>query len=161
MQAAIDSINQLQKIESSREFSLGDLIQELKNVNQDLIVEIDNGTFPKISSLSYAEGDEQKKYEYIGYSFIYSKKTKSVFESWRGSYCELSMQFSDKNQNITTEKLLEMAEFINGKYLNGYKGGDFLMDEETPIHMANYGESGNIKLIGLEVKDNKLILKTR
>lgn len=157
IQTFIDAINKNSKEVSAREFSLGKLIKNLKNLNPDLIVEIDDGSFPMKSPLSYAEeGEEQGKY-----GFKYDKKTESVFGSWRGSYCELSMEFDDRNQNITVAELLKMAEFVNNKYLCGYKGGDFLMDLETPIHIANYGERGELKLIGVKEENGKAILITR
>jgi hypothetical protein len=157
IQAFVDALNQNSKEVSAREYSLGKLIKDLKNLNPDLVVEIDDGTFPMKSSLSYAEeGEEQGKY-----GFKYDKKTESVFASWRGSYCELSMEFNDKNQNITVVELLKMAEFVNGKYLCGYKGGDFLMDLQTPIHLALYGTCGILKLIGAKEIDGKVVLITR
>ena len=73
----------------------------------------------------------------------------------------LFRSYSDDDQHITVGQLLEMAEFVNGKYLYGYKGGDFLMDLDTPIHIANYGYSGNLKLIGIEEKEGIAVLKTR
>lgn len=157
IQAFIDALNKNSKEVSAREFSLGKLIKNLKNLNQDLVVEIDNGTFPMKSELEYAEEGEERG----EYGFEYDKKTNSVFDSWRGSYCELSMKFSKENQNIAVKDLLDMAEFINGKYLCGYKGGDFLMDLITPIHIANYGTCGELKLIGVKEENGKVILITR
>lgn len=153
IQGFIDALNQNSKQVSAREYSLGKLIKDLKNLNSDLIVEIDDGTFPMKSSLGYAEeGEKQGEY-----GFEYD----TVFASWRGSYCELSMDFDDKNQNITVKELLGMTEFVNGKYLRGYKGGDFLMDLQTPIHIANYGTCGILKLIGAKEIDGKVVLITR
>jgi hypothetical protein len=158
MQAFIDAFIENSKRVSAREYSLGKLIKDLKNLDSDLIVKIDDGNFPMKSNIGYAE-DGDKKPKELG--FQYDKKTESVFDSWRGSYCELAMQFSDDNQNITVKELLEDAEFINGKYLCGYKGGDFLMDLQTPIHIANYGSCGELKLIGVEIKEGFAVLKTR
>lgn len=157
IQSVIDALNQNSKEVSAREYSLGKLIKNLKELNSSLIVEIDDGTFPMKSSLSYAEKDEERG----EYGFKYDKKTESVFDSWRGSYCELSMQYSKESQNITVAELLKMAEFVNDKYLCGYKGGDFLMDLKTPIHMANYSFCGELKLIGVKEFDGKAILITR
>jgi hypothetical protein len=165
MQQLIENWNLEQKRISAEEYCLGSLIEDLKNIKSDLIVEIDNGTFPLKEYLGYAEeGDKgDKKYEdgYFKGFFKYNRKTLSVFDSWRGRYCELSMQFSNNNQNITVNDLLTMAEFVNGKFLGGYKGGDYLMNLETPIHIANYGSCGNTKLVGVYEHNGKAILKTR
>lgn len=157
IQSFIDELNQNSKQVSAREYSLGKLIKDLKTLDSSLVVKIDDGNFPMKSSLPYAEdGDKQTEW-----GFKYNKKIESVFESWRGSYCELSMEFSTDNQNITVAELLKMAEFVNGKYLCGYKGGAFLMDLQTPIHIANRGTCGQLKLIGVYVNENFAVLKTR
>lgn len=162
IQSFITGLNQAQKIESAKEYSLGKFIADLSKIDQSLIVEFDNGIFPMVSEVYYAEeGDEKGTYKYIGEYFKYSKKTKSVFKSWRGSYCELAMNYSNENQSITAKQLLDMAKFINNKYLDGYKGGDFLMDLQTPIHIDNYGDSGGMKLTGVSIKDKKVLLITR
>ena len=154
-----------QKRISAEEYCLGSLIEDLKNIKFDLIVEIDNGKFPLKEYLGYAEegdkGDEKYEDGYFEGDFKYNRKTLSVFDSWRGSYRELSMQYSNNNQNITVNDLLTMAEFVNEKFLGGYKGGDFLMNLETPIHIANYGSCGNTKLVGVYEHNGKAILKTR
>jgi hypothetical protein len=133
MQQLINNWSLEQKRISAEEYCLGSLIKDLKNIQPDLIVEIDDGTFP----------------------------SSPIFHSWRGSYYELGMEFSNNNENITVNDLLEKAELVNGKYLFGYKGGEFLMDLETPIHIANYGSCGNTKLIGVYEDNGKAILKTR
>jgi len=133
IQQLIDNWQLEQKRISAEEYCLGSLIKDLKNIKPDLIVEIDNGTFP----------------------------SRPIFYSWRGRYCELAMEFSDNNENITVNDLLTMAELVNGKYLYGYKGGRYLMDLDTPIHIANYGTSGNTKLVGVYESNGKAVLKTR
>ena len=150
---------------SAEEYCLGSLIADLKNIKSDLIVEIDNGKFPLKEYLGYAEegnkGDEKYEDGYFKGYFKYNRKNLSVFDSWRGIYSQLAMEFSDNNQNITVNDLLIMAEFINGKYLGGYKGGDYLMHLNTPIHIANHGTSGNTKLVGVYESNGKAVLKTR
>jgi hypothetical protein len=157
IQAFIDALNQNSKQVSAREYSLGKLIEDLKSLDFGLIVKIDDGNFPMRSNTGYAEDSDEKD----EYGFEYDKTTESVFDSWRGSYCELAMQFSGDNQNITVGELVKMAEFVNGKYFRGYKGGDFLMDLQTPIHIANYGCLGELKLIGVEINEGFAVLKTR
>ena len=86
-------------------------------------------------------------------------------DSWRGDYGELSIQtedFGQYNTGIVKEKtpygdMHEMkiigcenpttAEWIGvlkeavGKMFVGFKGGDFLMSEDTPVYLAEYGEA--------------------
>ena len=103
--------------------------------------------------------------------------------SWRASYCELALEY-DSEKKSTVKEVLKNAEGILDKTLVGYKGGDFLMDKKTPIHIANYGECSfgipkygfefkcenskdnfmchyNVKLIGIEDKGEFYQLKLR
>ena len=48
-----------QKRISAQEYCLRSLIEDLKNIQSDLIVEIDNGKFPFKESLGYAEKDNK------------------------------------------------------------------------------------------------------
>lgn len=161
IQDLINAMNQAQKLESAKEYSLGKLIRDLQVLDPHLMVVIDNGCFPEASLVGYSEAGDEKCPEYDDYTCKENRESNSVFYSWRGVYCQLAMQFSDKDTGVTCGDLLEMAKFVNGKYLQGYKGGDYLMDLRTPIHVDNYGESGGLKLIGAALENGKVILKTR
>lgn len=159
--AFIYALGKNTKETSAREYSLGKLIKDLKNLNPNLVVKIDDGTFPMKSKVRYAETYIEGK-EAGEYHFEYNKETNSVFNSWTGGYCVgLSMNYSEENQNIIVKDLLDMAEFINDKYLCGSKGENFFMDLKTPIHIANYETRGELKLIGVKEENGKAILITR
>lgn len=139
LQQLINDINEQNKIESGKEYNLGDFIKDLeKYKNEFLEVEFDNGFIP------------------------------TEFDSWRGSYCELALGYK-KEGIIHNTGLYRKAFNANNSIFEGYKGGEFLMDLDTPIHQANYGEVGIIeeesyperKIIGLKKENNKLIIITR
>lgn len=62
-------------------------------------------------------------------------------DSWRGIYAELSLHYSKEPRTSVADVLSWCKEAI-GKTFEGYKGGDFVMGKQTPIWVANYGESG-------------------
>lgn len=131
IQSFINMMNEKSKIESGKEYNLGNLIEDLKPYKNDFLkVEFDDGSIP------------------------------DDFDSWRGSYCELALGYTN-NGEIDSATLSRKAYNANGAMYEGYKGGEFTMDLNTPIHQDNYGEYGNRKIIGIEKKDNKLIIKTR
>jgi len=141
MQAIIDNMNENSKLKSGQEYNLGAFINDLEKLNQDLEILIEENIYP------------------------------SHFSSWRGSYCELSLDYDKKP--ITVKELLEKAKECNGKEYTGYKGGEFVMDLYTPIHIAAYGSSTYYysdrtnddyqlcKLIGIKEVDGKYSLLTR
>ena len=60
--------------------------------------------------------------------------------SFRGYYCDLAFEISEGTRPAA-ELLAECKEAI-GQVFIGYKGGDYVMGELTPVWVANYGCSG-------------------
>jgi hypothetical protein len=65
--------------------------------------------------------------------------------SYRGYYIDLA--FEPAEAILTTESLLEAARKYMGRTLEGYKGGYYVMHENTPIWLASWGD------IGLRIMD--------
>lgn len=140
MQNFIDNLIQQSKLESGKEYNLGMLIKDLEKYKEEFLeVEFDDGTIP------------------------------TEFGSWRGSYCELALEYKDKGI-CHTPTLYRESFNANGSMFVGYKGGEFIMDLDTPIHQANYSETGvedkegnyNIKkIVGIKKENNKIIIITR
>lgn len=59
--------------------------------------------------------------------------------SYRGYYVCLAFE---PTTNITIGKMLEIAEEALGKTFQGYKGGDFLMEEFSDVYISAYGNCG-------------------
>jgi hypothetical protein len=65
----------------------------------------------------------------------------SGLDSWRGSYDELALEYSETGEKFTAEALLQKLKAAIGATFYGYKGGEFVMGKTTPVWVANYGES--------------------
>lgn len=65
--------------------------------------------------------------------------------SWRGSYCELAIEYGPTGKSLSVKEFLKILKNTIGKIFVGYKGGDFLMGRTTPVWVANYGESQGFK----------------
>ena len=59
--------------------------------------------------------------------------------SYRGYYEDLAFEPAE---NVTIGSMLTHAESALGKTFQGYKGGDYVMEDYTTVWIANYGESG-------------------
>lgn len=57
--------------------------------------------------------------------------------SWRGSYDELSF---DIVENISIQDMFDQAKECIGRKFTGYKGGDYIFDDSTPINIDYYGD---------------------
>lgn len=81
--------------------------------------------------------------------------------SWRGIYEELAISFARREDVMLINFIKELKEAI-GKKFEGYKGGEYIMSESTPLWADNYGKVTNEAVIGakpLRNKDAKLYSK--
>lgn len=85
-------------------------------------------------------------------------KFPGIPRSYRGYYSDLAMRPDDGPTDA--REVLERARDAVGKTYQGYKGGDFTMDEDTPLWMADYGECGPA-IVGAHMADGVLILTTK
>jgi len=60
--------------------------------------------------------------------------------SYRGYYCDLA--FEPDATKVSASGVLAMCKSAMGKVFQGYKGGDFVMGELTPLWVASYGCCG-------------------
>lgn len=68
--------------------------------------------------------------------------------SYRGYYSDLALEKESGTRSVGSlvEKL--KSECL-GQTFTGYKGGDFYMDENTPMWIAKYGSCG-VKIMNIE-----------
>lgn len=103
-----------------KRLSLGEFIDALKREDQGFSVRYDfGGLVPDLSPASY-----------------------------RGYYEDLAVGFSDGDAPTVAE-LVAALESAIGKTFCGYKGGDYRMDRNTTLWVANHGESSDTAIVGL------------
>lgn len=77
------------------------------------------------------------------------------FTSYRGYYSDLCLTYATRyewlgNEDVTVGSLLKEAQKVNGKTLTGYKGGNFLMTEQTPIWVSDDDFSTGMAIANIE-----------
>ena len=84
-------------------------------------------------------------------SFAFGDLVPTKCSSWRGSYDEIAIGFDrlEYNNRPMLKKFLQHLRNCVGETFIGYKGGEFKMDESTPIWVANYGRSDETGVVGL------------
>jgi hypothetical protein len=162
--------------------------EELKNSPQLLLGEI----ILKLEAVK-----DKEKPLYID---LMDKRPKGV-NSWRGSYGELAIQtegfgyyqgklkkdwggyqeyedISIGKENPSVNEWIGVLNEAIGKTFTGYKGGDYLMGKNTPVWLAEYGESSfktdekdideqnysnykNVYVVDIEELKDKVYLKTQ
>lgn len=70
--------------------------------------------------------------------------------SWRGSYKEFALRYdsTDDTAPMSVNNFLPVLESAEGGEFRGYKGGDFLMTNTTPVWVANRGDSSGFANYG-------------
>jgi len=125
-----------QMLANSDQLTLGQLIEKVEAIAK-------NG-------YKLSDGSEPT----VRYDFEYLFPT--AIDSWRGSYAELALNFESNGEELPVSKFIELLKSAVGKTFEGYKGGDFTMDESTPIWVANCGNSGNTAVV--DVLDCKYVV---
>jgi hypothetical protein len=78
--------------------------------------------------------------------------------SYRGYYSDLA--FESGNEPLTASALLKVAKKCLGKTFTGYKGGNYVMAEDTPLWKAFEGCTGKA-IVDMQFVDGKMILHTK
>lgn len=83
----------------------------------------------------------------------------ATVHSYRGYYEDLAIGYK-KGGDCSVSDLLAALEKANGATFHGWKGGEYDMDDDTPVWVANDSESGGTAI--MDVVDDKwrIILKT-
>ena len=93
------------------------------------------------------------------FDFDNARPTGSM-NTWRGSYDEIAMEYDTESQPASVDWLLGELRFVIGGTYQGYKGGEYTMGKTTPVWVDHYGESTRRGVLGVEVTEKAVIIKT-
>lgn len=79
-------------------------------------------------------------------------------DSYRGYYSDLA--FEPSGETTTAGKLLVQCRAAMGRTFEGYKGGDFVMHENTPRWISEYGTASGIKIMDLNLETDPITMLT-
>ena len=116
---------------SKEQLTLGQLIDKLKACDQAKWVIIN-------SSLNYP-----------GY-----------LSSYRGYYEQLAVTIQSKNL-VKVAEFLKLCKKACGYVFTGYKGGEYLMDTDTPVWASNYGHASRAAIVDVIEHEDAIVLETK
>lgn len=79
-------------------------------------------------------------------------------DSYRGYYSDLALSFGETG--MAAGALLCELRDADGGVFEGYKGGDYRMDRDTPVWVANYGRSDGVAVVAVEDQGWRVLLRT-
>jgi len=79
-------------------------------------------------------------------------------DSYRGYYEDLAVEPTESPVQVST--FLSVLEAALGETFTGYKGGDFVMDKDTPLWVAKWGDVGRA-VTGLHLEGRGVVLETK
>jgi hypothetical protein len=91
--------------------------------------------------------------------FDFGDTNPNGFGSWRGSYDEVCIHYGEHNAPKLYDFINQVKETI-GKTFCGWKGGEFTMEESTPVWVANSGCASHSALIAVVDTGYSVILMT-
>lgn len=95
-----------------------------------------------------------------GVQFDFCRFNPGHLTSYRGYYDQLALTYEMKEKDPTVSEILQMMKAAVGATFQGYKGGDFMMDEDTPVWVAEYGSTSETVLTGITAEDYFTIFHT-
>lgn len=128
MQKLVDTMSASNRdVRSQYHMTLGDMINYLAIVSPGKTVVIDDN--------GLSPGDEM---------------------SYRGYYSDLALT-EDNGEPKTVEELFTQLEGALGREYTGYKGGEFKMDEKTPLWISEYGSASGMAIVDAVQKDDSFV----
>jgi hypothetical protein len=91
--------------------------------------------------------------------FDWCQRTPDGIDSYRGIYSELALGIGDAE--VLVGDFLKDCKSALGQTYNGYKGGLYTMSKDTQIWVANYGQSHQWGVCGVNCDEWKVELQTK
>lgn len=139
------------------EKSIYTTIQQLKNISKNESLE--NGAYSGLDLLTlFEELNKDYTVKIIMNDKVYNSSF--IAESWRGSYNLPAIDYVEDNEyQITIEKAIKNLNTLEGKEVEGWKGGEYILSLSDPVFVANQGDSNySTAIVGYNVdKENKTL----
>jgi hypothetical protein len=93
----------------------------------------------------------------VTFGFDYAKPT--GLHSYRGYYEDLAIGY-ERHAECTVGQFVARLEEANGTVMTGWKGGEYVMNDDTAVWMSKPGESTGMAIIDVVEVGYSIWLKT-
>lgn len=84
----------------------------------------------------------------------------TTVDSYRGYYDHLALGFTERSSLPELPAILKNLKAAVGAEFSGWKGGDYRMNRDTPVWVANPGECDSTAIVGLLVESYRVTIVT-
>ena len=103
----------------------------------------------------------------VQFDFCYTAPSLEI-HSYRGWYNHLAIGWEDTHRPkhhgtywpLATDLLAKLEGAVGGTF-TGYKGGDYTMDGDTPLWVANFSQTGSTAIDRIECDGSVVIIHTK
>lgn len=131
IQKLVDTMSEEdRRLRSSYHVTLGELIDDLRQADSDMVVYIDDSKFSPGKEMSY-----------------------------RGYYSDLAFDASSTAKRVS--ELLDQTERALDSTYTGYKGGEYVMGQDTPLWISGYGRASGNAVVSIQADGDHVSLITK
>lgn len=87
-------------------------------------------------------------------NFAFARLSPNGIASSRGTYSQLAIGYA-VDRTVIAADMLTMLRGANGSTFDGYKGGEYVMDLDTPVWVDNWGEWTGTAIVSIEVENGE------
>lgn len=91
--------------------------------------------------------------------FDFGNFTPERFTTWRGAYEQLALTFTEARA-VKVADVLAAANDCVGAVFEGYKGGNYRMDRNSKLWVANYGHTNWTGIAGVTQHGHHAVINT-
>lgn len=90
--------------------------------------------------------------------FVFAGLCPGRLRSYRGFYDHLAIDPSGEFRHVG--EFLAHAKSVLGSTMTGYKGGEYVMDDDTPVWVAPWGDTSTTRVVGVQNEDWRVKILT-
>ena len=160
LQSYFDAIFAMQRARETT-MRIGEALEQLKDLPQDANIKISmewvepyKEYYDTFNDKEYAE---KRKHEYDNVQMYFD----GTFGSDRGDYANMYLGYKEEPTTFTVQNLIDLLKTAKAeKTMEGYKGGTFLINDETLLTIAYYSFSEGIRPTSFELVGDEVIMHT-
>lgn len=82
-------------------------------------------------------------------------------DSYRGYYEDVAIGYDREAPEMTVDEFRSHLKSKLGSQMTGYKGGEYIINEDTAVWASNYGDAASVAVVDVEQVGGYVVLRTK